>query len=549
MFGLMMDSPLLITDIMRHAERSHGNQEIVSITADQPLHRYTYADCFARARRLANALSRLGIQPGEVIGTIAWNDFRHFECYYAISCSGAVLHTINPRLFEEQIVYIANHADDKWIFVDLAFVAKLEAVQDQLENVKGFVIMTDEAHMPETTLTNVQCYESLLAAESEEFDWPDLDERTASALCYTSGTTGNPKGVLYSHRSTVIHAYASALPDTLGVSRRDTVLPVVPMFHANAWGVCYAGPMVGAKLIFPGPRLGDGETLYGLIESESVTIALGVPTVWLALLNYLEDASKTVTSLERMVVGGSACPTAIMAAFREKYNVYVHHAWGMTEMSPLGTFNARPAVAQTMSAAEILEHQTPQGTAVPGVGMKIVDDDNNELPWDGVAYGALKVRGPWVCSAYFKLDSSDAHDDDGWFNTGDVCSIDAEGNMRITDRTKDVIKSGGEWISSIELENTAVAHAKVAEAAVIGVEHPKWAERPLLIVVKKAGEDPSKEELLQWFEGKVARWWYPDDVVFVTDLPHTATGKLDKVAIREQLSDYVFPKSDTVGRA
>lgn len=548
MFGLMMDTPLLITDIMRHAERSHAGTEIVSITADQPLHRYTYQDCFARARRLANALVRLGVESGEVIATIAWNDFRHFECYYAISCSGSVLHTLNPRLFEEQIVYIVNHAQDKWIFVDVAFLPKLEAVQDKLTNIKGFVIMTDEANMPETQLNNARCYETLLAAESDQFDWPDLDERTASALCYTSGTTGNPKGVLYNHRSTVLHAYASALPDTMGVSRRDTVLPVVPMFHANAWGVCYAAPLVGAKLIFPGPKLGDGETLYGLIESESVTLAMGVPTVWLALLNYLEEAGKTVSSLDRMVVGGSACPAAIMEAFREKHGVHVHHAWGMTEMSPLGTFNARPVAPETMSAAEILEHQTPQGTPVPGVGMKIVDDDNNELPWDGVAFGALKVRGPWVCSAYFKLENSDAHDDDGWFNTGDVCSIDAHGNMRITDRTKDVIKSGGEWISSIELENLAVAHPKVAEAAVIGVDHPKWAERPLLVVVKKADAEPSKEELLQWFEGKVARWWYPDDVVFVAELPHTATGKLDKVQIREQLSDYVFPHLHTAER-
>ena len=541
MHGLMMDLPLTITSIMRHAEKNHPNREIVSITADHPLHRTTYGETFRRTRQLANALASLGVEPGDRVATLAWNDFRHFELYYAISCSGAVCHTINPRLFDEQVIYIANHAEDQWIFTDVAFISKLEGLQSQLSTTKGFVVMVDEAHMPETSLSNVKCYETLLAAESDEFQWPDLDERTASALCYTSGTTGAPKGVLYNHRSTVLHSYSANLRDVMGFQARDNVLPIVPMFHANAWGVNYAPVMVGAKLVLPGPQLGDGETLQRLIDTEQITVALGVPTVWLALLAYLEKSGKKIDSLERTFIGGSSCPRAMIDQLREDYGVYVHHAWGMTEMSPLGTFNSLLSGMDTLSQEALGDIQAKQGRVVYGVDMKIVDDDDKELPWDGEAFGALKVRGPFVCQDYFKQEgSNDAHDDEGWFDTGDVATIDALGYMQITDRTKDVIKSGGEWISSIDLENTALAHPQVAEAAVIGVNHPKWAERPLLVVVKKTGESPTKQELIAWFEGKVAKWWIPDDVAFVDELPHTATGKLSKVHIREQFADYVL---------
>ena len=542
MRGLIMDVPLLITSIMRYAERNHGDREIVSVTADQPLHRYTYADAFRRARRLANALTKMGMRTGDRVATLAWNDFRHFETYYTTSCAGGICHTINPRLFVEQIVYIINHAEDRWIFTDLVFVPLLEKIQEQLQSVEGFVVLTDEAHMPQSSLKNLQCYETLLANESDGFEWPDLDENAASALCYTSGTTGNPKGVLYSHRGTVLHSFSASLPDVFGLSARDTVLPVVPMFHANAWGAPYAAPMVGAKLVFPGPKMADGEVLHSLMEGESVTLSLGVPTVWLALLNYLAESGKTLNSLKRTVVGGAACPVSIMEEFQDKHDVYVHHAWGMTEMSPLGTFNSLKAGMEDLSRDELTKLQAKQGRGVFGVEMKITDDDNNEQPWDGAKFGALKVRGPFICSDYFKLEGhSDAHDADGWFNTGDVATIDPEGFMQITDRTKDVIKSGGEWISSIDLENAAVGHPAVAEAAVIGVYHPKWTERPLLIVVKKEGEEVSKEELLEWYDGKVAKWWIPEDVAFVDELPHTATGKLQKVTLREQFKDYEFP--------
>lgn len=542
MRGLMMDIPLLITSIMKHAEKNHPAREVVSVTADQPLHRYTYAEAFQRARQLANALTKLGMRTGDRIGTLAWNDYRHLEVYYAVSCAGAICHTVNPRLFAEQIAYIVNHAGNRWLFTDVAFMPLLEKLQDHLKGVEGFVVLTDSAHMPKTSLSNVMCYEELLAAESDEFEWPDLGEYTASSLCYTSGTTGNPKGVLYSHRSTVLHSFAAISPDVFGLSQRDSVLAVVPMFHANAWGTAYAAPMVGAKLVFPGPKMGDGETLHALMESEEVTLSLGVPTVWLALLNYLSETGKTLTTLKRTVVGGAACPVSIMEEFQERHGVYVHHAWGMTEMSPLGTFNTLKAGMEKLPKEELLNVQSKQGRGVFCVEMKITDEENNELPWDGTNFGALKVRGPFICSDYFKLEGkSDAHDADGWFSTGDVATIDPDGYMQITDRTKDVIKSGGEWISSIDLENTAVAHPAVAEAAVIGAYHPKWTERPLLIVVKQPGKDVSKEELLASFEGQVAKWWIPEDVAFVSELPHTATGKLNKVALREQFKDYKFP--------
>ena len=542
MRGLMMETPLLITSILRFAEQNHPEREIVSVTADNPLHRYDYREFARRTRKFANALTTLGANKGDRIATLAWNDYRHLEFYYAVACTGAVCHTINPRLFEAQIEYIVNHAGDRWIFADVAFVPLLEKLQKRFGSVEGFVILTDEAHMPDTTLVNAQCFEALLRDESDEYDWPELDENTASVLCYTSGTTGNPKGVLFSHRSTVLHAYAACLPDTFNFSQRDCVMPVVPMFHACCWGVPYAAPMVGAKLVFPGPKLADGERLQALIEGENVTCALGVPTVWLALLTYLSETGKTIKSLQRTVVGGAACPLSIMLEFKSKHDVHVHHAWGMTETSPLGTLNSLKTGMTTLSDKDLEPIYAKQGRGVFGIEMKITDEENKKLPWDGERFGPLKVRGPWVCSGYFKLEGqSDVHDPDGWFNTGDVATIDSEGFMHITDRTKDVIKSGGEWISSIELENNAVGHPAVAEAAVIGVAHPKWDERPLLLVVKKEGQEVSKKDLLAWYKGKVAKWWIPDDVVFVDELPHTATGKLNKLELRKDFEDYQLP--------
>jgi fatty-acyl-CoA synthase len=542
MKGLMMETQLLISSIAQHAEKFHGDREIVSVTADNPHHRYTVREAMARAKQLANALGRLGVGRGERVASLAWNDYRHLEVYYGVSGSGYVCHTINPRLFPEQIVYIINHAEDRFICVDAMFVPLLEAIADKIPNVEGFIVMTDEAHMPDTALPNVMCYESLLAAESPDFDWPELDETSASALCYTSGTTGNPKGVLYDHRSTILHAYGTLAIDVAGMSSRDVVLPVVPFFHVNAWGVPYSALMAGAKLVLPGPKMGDGEALYALMDGEDVTMALGVPTVWLALLQYTEQAGKRLDKLERSLVGGAAVPRAMIEAFRDKHGVELRQGWGMTETSPIGTVNTIKAGLDGLSNEEQLDLSTKAGRGIFGVEMRIVDDNGEELPWDGEAFGALQVRGPWICSDYYKLEGSGGtHTDDGWFETGDVATIDPQGYMAITDRTKDVIKSGGEWISSIELENAAMGHRAVAEAAVIGVAHPKWTERPLLVVVKAQGEDVSKEELLAYFDGKVATWWVPNDVVFVEELPHTATGKVKKIELRKQFAEYRLP--------
>ena len=544
MLGLMMNKQLTLTTIMEHARKFHGDAEVVSVTVDQPLHRYTYRECFARGARLANALTRLGAQPGDRLGTLAWNDYRHLEVYFGSACMGLVCHTINPRLFAEQIEYIVQHAEDRWLFVDPAFVPLLVPIQDQLPSVETFVILGPAAAAEHTGLRNVQSYESLLAGEAESFDWPDLDENTACSLCYTSGTTGNPKGVLYSHRALVLHTYAAVTPDVMNLSQTEVVMPVVPMFHVNAWSIPYGAAVVGAKLVFPGPRMGDGETLQRLIETEEVTMSAGVPTVWLALLGYLNKSGSKVPSLKRVVVGGSACPQAIMEEFENKYGVYTHHAWGMTEMSPLGTFNSPPRDMASLDRAEQWKLRTKVGRPVFGVDVKIVDAEGRDLPWDGVAFGALKVRGPWVCAEYFRIGKSDAHAEDGWFETGDVATIDARGFIAITDRTKDVIKSGGEWISSIELENTAIAHPLVAEAAVIGAYHPRWSERPLLCVVREPGAQISREDMLAWFDGKVAKWWIPEDVAFVDELPHTATGKISKKDLRERFKDYRFPEAD-----
>ena len=542
MHGLMMNTPLLISSIAEHAARFHGDREIVSVTMDNPRHRYTFRDAIGRSKQLANALDKLGLEQGDRVATIAWNDYRHLEAYYAISGAGYVCHTINPRLFPEQLVFIINHAEDRWVFTDVMFVPLLEKILPQIGGVEGFVIMTDEAHMPETSLPNVRCYETLIHSESSDYDWPELDERSASALCYTSGTTGDPKGVLYDHRSTVLHAYAAPAPDIMDLSSSDCVLPVVPLFHVNAWGIPYTTLMVGAKIIFPGPKMGDGAALYELMDSEDVTIALGVPTVWLALLQYCASAGKRLDKLKRSIVGGAAVPRSMIEEFRDKHGVEIRQGWGMTEMSPLGTCNSIKAGLESLSDDEKLDLATKAGRGIFGCELRIVDDESHELPWDGVAYGALQVRGPWICSDYFKLEgSAGTHTADGWFDTGDVATIDAQGYMAITDRTKDVIKSGGEWISSIELENTAVGHPAVAEAAVIGVAHPKWTERPLLVVVRAEGQDVSKDELLKYFDGKVATWWIPNDVIFVDELPHTATGKVKKIELRKQFADYAFP--------
>jgi fatty-acyl-CoA synthase len=508
------------------------------------IHRYTYREAHSRARRLANALTDLGVKMNDRVATLAWNGFRHFEAYYAAAGMGAVSHTINPRLFPEQIVYIANHAEDTYAFVDLTFVPLVESIADKCPRVKGWIIMTDRAHMPQTKLANVLCYEELIDAHSDDFDWPEFDERTASSLCYTSGTTGNPKGVLYSHRSTIIHCYASSMPDALNISARDVILPVVPMFHVNAWGLPYCAAMVGAKMVFPGAGL-DGASVFELFEKEKVTVSAGVPTVWLGLLAFMKQHNKTFSTLKRTVIGGSACPPAMIRSFEKDFGVQVIHAWGMTEMSPLGTVNTFKARHDDWDSEQRLTLQNKQGRAIFGVDMKIVDDAGKELPWDGKAFGDLLVRGPWICQEYYKAEGGNPlrKDEHGrnWFPTGDVCNIDADGYMQITDRSKDVIKSGGEWISSIDLENTAVAHPAVAEAAVVGIRHPKWDERPLLVVVKKKDAQVTREELLKFFEGKVAKWWMPDDVVFVDQLPHTATGKLLKTKLREDFKDYKLP--------
>ncbi len=556
--GLMMDMPLLISSLIEHADRHNGDGEIVSRTVEGPLegdkrdgggafHRTTYREIHRRAKRLANALTALGVAQSDRIGTLAWNGYRHIETYYAVSGMGAVCHTVNPRLFPEQLAYIINHAEDRYVFFDLTFVPLVEKLAPVCPGVRGWVALTDRAHMPavaQQNLPKLLCYEELLAAQGDAYDWPQFDERLASSLCYTSGTTGNPKGVLYSHRSTVLHAYGAALPDSLNFSARDVVLPVVPMFHVNAWSTPYSCTSVGAKLVMPGAAL-DGKSLYELFEAEKVTFSAGVPTVWLNLLTYMKQGGLKFSSLKRVVIGGSACPPAMINTFQDEYGVEVLHAWGMTEMSPLGTVTTFKAKHLTMDAGARHAVQVRAGRAIYGVDMKITDADGKELPWDGQAFGDLLVRGPWVCRSYFKDEGGDplCTDEHGqrWFPTGDVATIDADGYMQITDRSKDVIKSGGEWISSIDLENIAVAHPAVAEAAVIGIVHPKWDERPLVVVVKKPGAAVTREELLKFYEGKIAKWWMPDDVVFVEQLPHTATGKLLKTKLRQDFKAYKLP--------
>ncbi|SPA43972.1 3-(methylthio)propionyl-CoA ligase [Cupriavidus taiwanensis] len=537
LMGQMMSAPLLISSIIKHAARYYGSTEIVSRRTEGDLHRYTYRDCELRARKLAQALGALGVKQGERVGTLAWNGYRHLEVYYGVSGMGAVCHTVNPRLFPEQIAYIVNHAEDGYIFFDLTFLPLVEGVAPRCPNVRGWVAMTDRAHMPAEAKVPLLCYEELLEAQDGNYQWPQFDENLASSLCYTSGTTGNPKGALYSHRSTVLHSYASAMPDALGCSASDVILPVVPMFHVNAWGLPYSVPLVGAKLVLPGPKL-DGASLYELFEQEQVTFSAGVPTVWLGLLQHVQANQLRFSTFRRTVIGGSAAPPAMIRAL-EAHDVEVIHAWGMTEMSPLGTASKLLAKHHDLPDAERHKIQEKQGRVIYGVDMKIIDGEGKELPWDGKAFGDLLVRGPWIIDRYFRNDASPLVD--GWFPTGDVATIDADGFMQITDRSKDVIKSGGEWISSIDIENVAAAHPAVHMAACISAYHPKWDERPLLVVVKKPGAEVSREELLQFFEGKVAKWWIPDDVAFVTEIPLTATGKMQKLRLREQFKDYKLP--------
>lgn len=527
---MMMDKQLNIADILEYAALYSKDAEIVTRQVEGGWHRYGYADALRRSKQLANALQSLGVQQGQRVASLAWNTYRHLEVYYAVSGMGAVTHTINPRLFAEQIIYIVRHAEDQYVFVDLTFVPLLEAIAPQITAVKGFVLMTDAAHMPTSSLPNLLCYEDLLAAHSETFEWPEFDEKTAAGLCYTSGTTGDPKGVLYSHRSTVLHAISACRSSALDLGPLSRVLPVVPMFHVCAWGIPYAAPIAGASILFPGAGM-DGASLYELITTEQATSLLGVPTVWLGLLNYIESIDGHLDTVNSVVIGGAAAPRSMLEKFSEIYNVFPIHAWGMTEMSPMGSLCAMTPYLQGADREARLRLQSKQGRPVYGVEMRIVDDADRPLPHDGKTFGHLLVRGPWIASGYYRS-ADDSAFRDGWFDTGDVSTIDSDGYMQIVDRSKDVIKSGGEWISSIELENLALGHKAVAEACVVGLPHSKWDERPLLLIVCKQGAVCSKEDIIAFMADKVASWWLPDDVLFVESLPHTATGKLLKTEIR-----------------
>ncbi|MFT3665879.1 3-(methylthio)propionyl-CoA ligase [Piscinibacter sp.] len=543
LMGQMMQMPLMISSLLVHAARHNGDVEIVSKRVEGDIHRYTYKDAELRARKLAQALGRLGCEPGDRVGTLAWNGYRHFEIYYGTSGSELVCHTINPRLFPEQIAWIVNDAADKVLCFDLSFLPLVEKLVPALTTVKHYVALAGRSHMPaQTTIPNLLSYEELVDAEDGIYRWPEFDENTASSICYTSGTTGNPKGAVYSHRSTLLHSYGLALPDAMGVGAKDAILPVVPMFHVNAWGTPYAAPMIGSKLVFPGPHL-DGKSLYELMESEKVTFSAGVPTVWLGLINYAQAGKLKFSTLKRTVIGGSACPPAMMRTLEDEFGIEVVHAWGMTEMSPLGTLSKLKGKHDALPPEARRRILEKQGKVIFGVDMEIVDDDGASLPWDGSASGNLVVRGPWIIRSYFQRDESPLIKVNGrdWFPTGDVAAIDADAYMQITDRSKDVIKSGGEWISSIDLENIAMGHPAVLEAAAIACRHPKWDERPLLVVVRKPGAELTREQMLGFFDGRIAKWQIPDDVAFVDEIPHTATGKIQKLKLRELFKDHVLP--------
>ncbi len=545
MLGQMQSQPLLISSLIVHAERHHPTGEIVSRRVEGDLHRTHWAEIARRSRQVANAVDGLHLAFGDRVATLAWNGYRHLELYFGVSGTGRVLHTLNPRLHPEQLAWIVNHADDRAVLFDMTFLPLVLAVAKHCPGVKHWIALCDATKLPgDSGIPGLLSYEAWMGGCSDTYTWPDLDENTASSMCYTSGTTGNPKAALYSHRSTILHAYSGALPDSLNLSARDTVLPVVPMFHVNAWGIPYSAAVTGCKLVFPGPAM-DGKSIYELIEGEKVTMAAGVPTVWQMLLGHMQAGGLKFSSMKRTVIGGSACPPAMIHTFNEQYGVTVLHAWGMTEMSPLGTVCTLKNEQLALSPEEQTKVLLKQGRAVYGVDMKIVDGDGKELPWDGKAYGDLLVRGPWIIASYFKGEGGDPlrYDETGkgWFPTGDVATIDPAGFMQITDRSKDVIKSGGEWISSIDVENIAMAHPAVAMAACVGMKHPKWDERPIIVVMKKPGAEVSRDELLAFYNGKIAKWQVPDDVVFVDAIPLGATGKMQKMTLRQQLKDYVLP--------
>ena len=539
MLGLMQNQPLMISSLIEFADRHHGEGEIVSRRVEGDIHRYTYKQVAARSRQVANALDSLNLAFSDRVATLAWNGYRHLELYFGVSGSGRVLHTLNPRLHPDQIAWIANHAEDKVLFFDMSFLPIIKAIQGKATTVQLYVALCDADRLPaDSGIPGLISYEALIAPQKTSYDWPEFDENSASSMCYTSGTTGNPKAVLYSHRSTILHAFAGCMPDALNMSARDSVLPVVPMFHVNAWGLPYAAAMTGAKLVFPGPAM-DGKSIFELIESEKVSFAAGVPTVWQMMLAHMQAGGLRFSTLKRTVIGGSACPPAMITAFNDEYGVEVLHAWGMTEMSPLGTICTLKNKHLPMSTDEKMKVRLKQGRGLYGVDMKIVDPQGHDLPWDGKAFGDLLVKGPWVIRDYFKPEGGPPLVN-GWFPTGDVATIDPDGYMQVTDRSKDVIKSGGEWISSIDVENIAVAHPAVAMAACIGIAHPKWDERPIIAVVKKPGAEVSRDELLKFYEGKIAKWQVPDDVVFVDAIPLGGTGKMQKSKLREILKDYRF---------
>jgi acyl-CoA synthetase (AMP-forming)/AMP-acid ligase II len=540
MLGLMQDWPLLLNRVIDHAAIQHGGREIVTRSIEGPMHRTTYADIRQRALRVAKRLQKDGIKLGDRVGTLAWNTWRHLEVWYGITGIGAVYHTVNPRLFPEQIAWIVSHAADRAMFVDLTFVPILEAIADKLPSVERFVVLTDAAHMPQTKLKNAVAYEEWIAEVDDDFEWAEFEENTAAGLCYTSGTTGDPKGVLYSHRSNVLHSLALSGIDALALSSSGSILPVVPMFHANSWSLAFSVPMAGSKMVMPGAKL-DGASIYELLDKEQVTMTAAVPTVWLMLLQHMQANNLKLPHLKRVMIGGSACPRAMIETFEKDYDVEVFHAWGMTEMSPVGTLGSMKHKVASLEGDPLFDLKAKQGFGFFTVDMKITDDENKRLPWDGRTFGRLKVRGPAVARRYFKLEDQEILDEEGFFDTGDVATIDPDGYMQITDRAKDVIKSGGEWISSIDLENLAVGHPDVAEAAVIGVHHPKWDERPLLVIVKKEGREPQPKDILKFMDGKIAKWWMPDDVQFVGEIPHTATGKINKLKLREAFRDYRLP--------